>query len=96
MGELYATLAANRNFMYEMADKADNKMQNRIDCAGLFAIASEQATKFCIQIQDLAGKLGFCQSTAFDRYVRDCKLYEIGGGTLEIRKWLIGRELTKQ
>ncbi|MEQ1713526.1 MAG: acyl-CoA dehydrogenase family protein, partial [Hyphomicrobium sp.] len=61
--------------------------------AGAILLAAETATKLALDAIQLMGGMGYVNDTAAGRLLRDAKLYEIGAGTSEIRRWLIGREL---
>lgn len=84
----------------------ENKKQNKTvlrkgtsnftkDCAGVILYVAEQATRTCLDAIQLFGGNGYTNEYIVSRLLRDAKLYEIGAGTSEIRRWLIGRELNK-
>ena len=65
-------------------------------CAGAILYAAERATQLALQAIQALGGNGYTNDYAVGRLLRDAKLYEIGAGTSEIRRWLIGRELFEQ
>jgi isovaleryl-CoA dehydrogenase len=86
-----------RSYVYSVGRAADagaDGLELRKDCAGVILQAAEMATKISLDAIQLLGGNGYTNEYDAARIMRDCKLYEIGAGTSEIRRWLIGRELT--
>jgi len=93
IADMYTRLQASRAYLYSLSDAADNGTHSNTDCASLILFCSENATQVALEcIQSLGGN-GYIMDYPAQRYLRDAKLYEIGAGTNEIRRWLIGREL---
>ena len=78
-----------------MARACDRGERVRKDAAGAILYAAEQATSVALETIQALGGMGYLNDTAAGRLLRDAKLYEIGAGTSEIRRWLIGRELSE-
>ncbi len=76
-----------------MARAADAGLTTRFDAAGAILLASENAVKVALEAIQAFGGAGYLRDTGIERLVRDAKLYDIGAGTNEIRRYLIGREL---
>ena len=93
MADMYTTMNSCRAYVYAVAQAADREQTTRFDAAGCILIAAEKATWMaCEAIQALGGN-GYINEYPAGRLLRDAKLYEIGAGTSEIRRMLIGREL---
>ncbi|MDH3374352.1 MAG: isovaleryl-CoA dehydrogenase [Gammaproteobacteria bacterium] len=93
MADMYTTMNSCRAYVYAVAQAADREQTTRFDAAGCILIAAEKATWMaCEAIQALGGN-GYINEYPTGRLLRDAKLYEIGAGTSEIRRMLIGREL---
>jgi isovaleryl-CoA dehydrogenase len=93
VADMYAALNASRAYVYSVARACDAGTVKRRDAAGCILFAAEQATRAALEaIQSLGGN-GYMNDYAAGRLLRDAKLYEIGAGTQEIRRMLIGREL---
>jgi len=93
MADMYTALSTSRAFLYQSALATDSGFVSRKDCAGVILYCAEQATKVALEgIQCLGGN-GYINDYPAGRYLRDAKLYEIGAGTSEIRRMLIGREI---
>jgi isovaleryl-CoA dehydrogenase len=93
IADMYATTSACRAYVYAVAQACDRGQTTRIDAAGCILYASEAATRLALEaIQSLGGN-GYINDFPAGRILRDAKLYEIGAGTSEIRRMLIGREL---
>jgi len=93
LADMYTTLGACRAYLYAVARAADQGNVQSQDCAGVILYNSERATWMALQaIQSLGGN-GYINEYATGRLLRDAKLYEIGAGTSEIRRTLIGRSL---
>lgn len=75
---------------------ADNKIRNPKDFASVFLYCGERGTEVALDCMQAFGGNGYINEYECGRLVRDAKLYEIGGGTTEIRRWLIARELLKE
>jgi len=93
LADMYTTLSASRAYLYTVAQACDRGETTRKDAAGVILFTAENATQVALQtIQPLGGN-GYINEFAAGRLLRDAKLYEIGAGTSEIRRMLIGREL---
>jgi len=93
LADMYSTFSACRAYVYAVGQALDRGETTRKDAAGAILYASERATWMAGEaIQSLGGN-GYINEYATGRLWRDAKLYEIGAGTSEIRRWLIGREL---
>lgn len=93
LADMYTQLSASRSYVYAVAQACDAGRTTRFDAAGCILFASERATKLAMEtIQSLGGN-GYINDYPAGRLLRDAKLYEIGAGTNEIRRMLIGREL---
>ncbi|PCJ23567.1 MAG: acyl-CoA dehydrogenase [SAR86 cluster bacterium] len=96
MADMYAALSASRAYLYAVAGACDRGEMIRKDAAALILFASENATQMALQaIQSLGGN-GYTNDYSAGRLLRDAKLYEIGAGTSEIRRMLVGRELFRE
>ncbi|MEQ1953073.1 isovaleryl-CoA dehydrogenase [Mesorhizobium sp. CN2-181] len=93
LADMYATLNACRAYVYAVAAACDRKETTRKDAAGCILYASEHATRMALDAIQLLGGNGYMNEFPAGRLLRDAKLYEIGAGTSEIRRWLIGREM---
>jgi len=95
LAEMYTTMNAARSYVYMCGKAADRGEITRQDAAGCLMFAAEKATWMALEaIQSLGGN-GYINDYPTGRLLRDAKLYEIGAGTSEIRRMLIGRELFK-
>lgn len=93
VADMYTLLQASRGYLYSLARAADEGRVSNTDCASVILFCAENATQVALQcIQSLGGN-GYINDYPSGRFLRDAKLYEIGAGTSEIRRWLIGREL---
>jgi len=90
---MYTTMNACRSYVYAVAKACDNGRTTRKDAAGAALYASEAATRLALDAIQLLGANGYINDYPAGRLLRDAKAYEIGAGTSEIRRWLIGREL---
>lgn len=79
-----------------MARSCDLGHFNNKDCAGVILYAAERATEVALDAIQILGGNGYINDYPTGRFLRDAKLYEIGAGTSEVRRWLIGRELNKE
>ena len=93
LADLYVTLNASRAYVYAVARACDRGEAVRKDAAGAILFASERATWMALEAIQCLGGTGYINDSPTGRLLRDAKLYEIGAGTSEIRRWLIGREL---
>ena len=93
LADLYAQLAASRALLYSVALAADAGTVRREDAAATILFVAERATAAALDAVQLLGGNGYINDTAAGRLMRDAKLYEIGAGTSEIRRMLVGREL---
>jgi isovaleryl-CoA dehydrogenase len=93
IADMYTAMNSCRAYVYAVAQAADREQTTRFDAAGCILLAAEKATWMaCEAIQTLGGN-GYINDYSTGRLLRDAKLYEIGAGTSEIRRMLIGREL---
>jgi isovaleryl-CoA dehydrogenase len=93
VADLYTTLNACRAYVYSVARACDRGQTTRFDAAGCILFASERATQCALEAIQALGGNGYINEFPAGRLLRDAKLYEIGAGTSEIRRMLIGREL---
>ncbi len=93
VADMYAELNASRSYLYAVAQACDRGEANRKDAAGVILYTAERATQKALDAIQLLGGNGYINEFATGRLLRDAKLYEIGAGTSEIRRMLIGREL---
>jgi isovaleryl-CoA dehydrogenase len=93
LADLYVTLNACRAYVYAVAASCDRGETTRKDSAGCILYSAEKATQAALDAIQLLGGNGYINEYPTGRLLRDAKLYEIGAGTSEIRRWLIGREM---
>jgi isovaleryl-CoA dehydrogenase len=93
LADMYVTLNACRAYVYAVARACDRNEVTRKDAAGAILYAGERATWMALEAIQCLGGTGYMNDAPTGRLLRDAKLYEIGAGTSEIRRWLIGREL---
>jgi len=93
IADMYVAMNASRAYVYAVAKACDRGETTREDAAGAILYSAEQATKCALDAIQLLGGNGYINDYATGRLLRDAKLYEIGAGTSEIRRMLIGREL---
>ncbi|NNM59088.1 MAG: isovaleryl-CoA dehydrogenase [Legionellales bacterium] len=93
LADMYVTLSASRFYLYSVAKACDQGKVGRQDAAGVILFCSENATQMALQAIQCLGGNGYINEYPTGRLLRDAKLYEIGAGTSEIRRMLIGREL---
>lgn len=93
IADMYTDTSATRAYAYAVAKACDRGESSRKDAAGVILYASEKATQMTLQTIQTLGGNGYINDYPAGRLLRDAKLYEIGGGTSEIRRMLIGREL---
>ncbi len=96
LADMYTTMNACRAYVYAVAQACDRGETTRKDAAGVILYASERATWMALEAIQCLGGNGYINEYATGRLLRDAKLYEIGAGTSEVRRWLIGRELFEQ
>lgn len=96
LADMYTELSASRAYLYAVAKACDNGKVSRRDAAGVILFTSERATQMALQAIQTLGGNGYINEYPTGRLLRDAKLYEIGAGTSEIRRMLIGRELFKE
>ncbi|MDF1795993.1 MAG: isovaleryl-CoA dehydrogenase [Coxiellaceae bacterium] len=95
VADMYATFNACRSYLYHTAQACDEGTITQQDSAALILFTSERATQMALDAIQLLGGNGYINEFDAGRLLRDAKLYEIGAGTSEIRRMLIGRELFK-
>ncbi|HKZ97615.1 MAG TPA: isovaleryl-CoA dehydrogenase [Hyphomicrobiaceae bacterium] len=95
IADMYVATSAARAYVYAVATACDRGQTMRRDAAGAILFAAETATRVALDAVQLLGANGYINDYPAGRLVRDAKLYEIGAGTSEIRRWLIGRELVE-
>jgi isovaleryl-CoA dehydrogenase len=93
LADMYSTLNACRAYVYAVAQACDRGETTRKDAAGCILYSAEKATLAALDAIQLLGGNGYINDYPAGRLLRDAKLYEIGAGTSEIRRWLIGREI---
>ncbi|WP_429039919.1 isovaleryl-CoA dehydrogenase [Aeromonas media] len=93
LADMYTRIASSRALVYSVASACDKGHTSRKDCAAAILFAAENATQMALDAIQLLGGNGYINEYPTGRLLRDAKLYEIGAGTSEIRRWLIGREL---
>ena len=96
VADIYVGLSASRAYLYSVAQSLDRGEESRKDAAGVILYTAERATQMALDAIQLLGGNGYINEYATGRLLRDAKLYEIGAGTSEIRRMLIGRELFKE
>jgi len=93
IADMYVALNSARTYVYAVAKACDAGKTTRYDAAGAILLASENAVKVSLEAVQALGGAGYTKEWPVERLVRDAKLYDIGAGTNEIRRFLIGREL---
>ncbi len=93
IADMYTTMNACKAYVYAVASACDRKETTRQDAAGCILYAAEKATQVALDAIQLLGGNGYINDYPTGRILRDAKLYEIGAGTSEIRRMLIGRQL---
>jgi isovaleryl-CoA dehydrogenase len=96
LADMYTELSACRAYLYTVAKACDQGLVSRKDAAGVILYTAEKATQMALQAIQILGGNGYINEYPAGRLLRDAKLYEIGAGTSEIRRMLIGRELFKE
>jgi len=93
IADMYTAMNSSRAYVYAVAKAADREQATRFDAAGCILVAAEKAVWMASQAIQVLGANGYINEYPAGRLLRDAKLYEIGAGTSEIRRMLIGREL---
>lgn len=93
VADMYTQLNASRAYLYAVAQACERGETNRKDAAGVILYSAERATQMALEAIQILGGNGYVNEFPAGRLLRDAKLYEIGAGTSEIRRMLIGREL---
>jgi isovaleryl-CoA dehydrogenase len=96
IADMYVALNSARAYVYTVARACDAGKTNRTDAAGAILLASENAVRICLEAIQALGGAGYTKEWPVERFLRDAKLYDIGAGTNEIRRFLIGRELMSE
>lgn len=96
LADMYTELNASRAYLYTVAKACDRGEASRKDAAAVILYTAERATQMALQAIQTLGGNGYINEFPTGRLLRDAKLYEIGAGTSEIRRMLIGRELFKE
>ena len=96
IADMYAELNASRAYLYAVARACDMGQESRKDAAAVILYTAEKATQMALHAIQAMGGNGYTNDYATGRLLRDAKLYEIGAGTSEVRRMLIGRELFSQ
>ena len=93
VADMYTAMNSSRAYVYAVAQACDREQTTRFDAAGCILLAAEKATWMASEAIQALGGNGYINEYPAGRLLRDAKLYEIGAGTSEIRRMLIGREL---
>ncbi len=93
VADMYVALGSARAYVYAVARACDAGRTTRFDAAGAILLASENAVKVALEAVQALGGAGYTTDWPVERYLRDAKLLDIGAGTNEVRRMLIGREL---
>jgi isovaleryl-CoA dehydrogenase len=96
LADMYVALSSARAYVYAVAGALDRGQASRKDAAGCILYAAERATWMAMEAIQCLGGNGYINDYPTPRLLRDAKLYEIGAGTSEIRRWLIGRQLFEE
>jgi isovaleryl-CoA dehydrogenase len=96
LADMYTMLGASRAYVYAVARACDQGMMKRVDAASAVLFAAERSTQMALQAIQALGGYGYVNDSPTGRLLRDAKLYEIGAGTSEVRRMLIGRELFRE
>jgi isovaleryl-CoA dehydrogenase len=96
LADMYVTMNAAKAYVYTVARACDRGEVTRKDAAGAILYAAEKATWMALEAIQCLGGNGYTNDYPVGRILRDAKLYEIGAGTSEVRRMLIGRELFKE
>ncbi len=93
VADMYVALNSARAYVYAVARSCDAGRSTRFDAAGAILVASQNAVRVSLEAVQALGGAGYTRDWPVERFMRDAKLLDIGGGTNEIRRMLIGREL---
>jgi isovaleryl-CoA dehydrogenase len=93
IAEMYVGLNSARSYVYAVARACDTGHAAQADAAAAIMLASENAVKTALEAIQALGGAGYTREWPVERFLRDAKLYDIGAGTNEIRRYLIGREI---
>ena len=96
LADMYTAMNASKAYVYAVAKACDRGQTTRKDSAGAILFSAEAATQMALKAIQILGGNGYINDYATGRLLRDAKLYEIGAGTSEIRRMLIGRELFRE
>jgi isovaleryl-CoA dehydrogenase len=96
LADMYTAMNASKAYVYAVAKACDRVQTTRKDAAGAILFSAEAATQMALKAIQILGGNGYINDYATGRLLRDAKLYEIGAGTSEIRRMLIGRELFRE
>ncbi|MEM7427892.1 MAG: isovaleryl-CoA dehydrogenase [Pseudomonadota bacterium] len=96
LADMYTTMNACKAYLYAVAQACDREETARKDAAGVILYTAEKATWMALETIQTLGGMGYLNESPAGRLLRDAKLYEIGAGTSEIRRMLIGRELFQE
>jgi isovaleryl-CoA dehydrogenase len=96
IADMYTATSACKAYVYAVARACDRGRTTRKDAAGAILYAAESATRIALDAIQILGGNGYINDFPTGRLLRDAKLYEIGAGTSEIRRWLIGREIFEE
>lgn len=96
MADMYARLQSTRSYVYTICRAAEKGHFNNKDSAAVCLMAAENGTQTALDAIQILGGNGYINEYPTGRFLRDSKLYEIGGGTSEVRRWLIGREINME
>lgn len=96
IADMYSTLSACRSYLYSVGRACDKGSVSRKDCAGVILYLGEKATQMALDAIQCLGGNGYINDYPTGRYLRDAKLYEIGAGTSEVRRLVIGRALNEE
>src|SRR5437868_5252281 len=96
LADMYVTLTSARAYVYAVAQACDRGQTTRKDSAGAILYAAEKGVWMALEAIQCLGGNGYINDFPTGRLLRDAKLYDIGAGTSEIRRWLIGRELFEE
>lgn len=96
VADMYSQMNASKAYLYAVASACDRGESTRKDAAGVILYCAERATQMALEAIQILGGNGYINEYPTGRLLRDAKLYEIGAGTSEIRRMLIGRELFQE
>ncbi|KAG5900011.1 hypothetical protein JTB14_009097 [Gonioctena quinquepunctata] len=96
MADMYTTVSACRSYLYNVARACDNMKINSKDCAGVILYCAERATQMALDAIQILGGNGYINDYPTGRFLRDAKIFEIGAGTSEIRRLVIGRAINSE